>query len=217
MLFRSPDVHARPTVGTTDIGSFVDVIARVGARKDGKSLLSSEAVAHVFTRANTTSGSGVWGATVGIYRPTDWPTDRRTTPTDSDGRPRPTPTDDPDGRLRRTTLTDSDGRPRRTTPTDDPDRRLPTISDRRGVGRTEGVSAEPTHAVPDRPSGRTHITDSLSGVAADVRLKQDTRPADGAVGSSPDVPAVEYRCMIGQPSQMPYDHYGLLSYQGRAV
>ena len=69
-----PDVHARPTVGTTDIGSIVDVIARVGTRRDGKPLLSSEAVVHVFTRANTTSGSGVGGATVGIYRPTT-PTD----------------------------------------------------------------------------------------------------------------------------------------------
>ena len=63
-----PDVHARPTVGTTDIGSFVDTIVRVGARRDGKPLLSSETVVHMFTRANKTSDSGVGGATVGIYR-----------------------------------------------------------------------------------------------------------------------------------------------------
>ena len=59
------DVHARPTVGTTDIGSFVDVIVRVRARRDGKPLLSFEAVAHVFTRANTTSDSGVGGQMLG--------------------------------------------------------------------------------------------------------------------------------------------------------
>ena len=63
-----PDMHTRPAVGTTDIGSFVDAIARVGARHDEKPLLSPEAVAHVFKRANTTSDSGVGGATVGIYR-----------------------------------------------------------------------------------------------------------------------------------------------------
>ena len=91
-----PDVHARPTVGTTDIGSFVDVIARVGARKDGKPLLSSEAVAHVFTRANTTSNFGVGGQLLGY--------------TDSDGRPR-----------RMTSMDDPDGRSRPTTPTDNPD------------------------------------------------------------------------------------------------
>ena len=85
-----PDVHARPTVGTTDIGSFVDVIARVGAGKDGTPLLSSEAVAHVFTRANTTSGSGVeggncWGIPTDrlTVEGADWPTDRLADP---DGR-----------------------------------------------------------------------------------------------------------------------------------
>ena len=56
-----PDVHARPAVGTTDIGSFIDAIVRVGARHDGKPLLSSEAVAHVFKRADTASDSGVGG------------------------------------------------------------------------------------------------------------------------------------------------------------
>ena len=88
-----PDVQARPTFETTNIGLFVDAISRVGARRDGKPLLSSEAVAHVFTRANTTSGSGVEGGNCwGI------PTDRLTV----EGA-------DPDGRLR---LADPDGRPR---------------------------------------------------------------------------------------------------------
>ena len=52
---------------------------------------------------------------------------------------------------------------RRTTPTMTADNGCRQYS-------TEGMTAEQTHTVPDRPSGRTHITDSLSGVAADVRL-----------------------------------------------
>ena len=54
--------------GTSDIESFVGTVVRVGARRDGKPLLSPEAVAHVETLANTTSDSGVGGATVRIYR-----------------------------------------------------------------------------------------------------------------------------------------------------
>ena len=67
------------------------------------------------------------------------------------------------------------------------------------------------------PTGRAVESESLSGVAADIRLQQGTRPADGVSGSSPDVPAAEYRCIVGQPIQTPYDRYGLLSYQGHAV
>ena len=54
--------------GMSDIGLFVDTVVRVGAKRDGKSLLSPEAIAHVFTQANMTSDSGVGGATVRIYR-----------------------------------------------------------------------------------------------------------------------------------------------------
>ena len=67
------------------------------------------------------------------------------------------------------------------------------------------------------PTGRTHIIDSLSGVAADVRLSQGTRSTDGIFESSPDVPAAEYRHIVSQPAQMPYNRYGLLSCQGHAV
>ena len=90
-----PDVHARPTVGTTDIRSFVDAITRVGARRDGKPLLSPEAVAHVEALANTPSDSGGGGATVGIYRPTPL---RR--PTLGSVRPTPDSADRTDRRLR---------------------------------------------------------------------------------------------------------------------
>ena len=61
------------------------------------------------------------------------------------------------------------------------------------------------------------ITDSLSGVAADVRLPQGTRSADDVLESSPDVPTAEYRHIVDQPTQTPYNRYGLLSCQGHAV
>ena len=68
-----------------------------------------------------------------------------------------------------------------TTPTDDSDngcRQYPI----------EGIPVEQIHTISDWPSGRTHITDSLSGVAADVRLSQGTRLADGVSESPPDIP-----------------------------
>ena len=63
---------------------------------------------------------------------------------------------------------------------------------------TEGMLAEQTHTVPGQPSGRAQITDSVSGVAADVRLSRSTELADNVSGSSPDVPATEYRYIVGQ-------------------
>ena len=103
---------------------------------------------------------------------------------------------------------------RQTTPTMTP---IMTVDNGCRPYLTEGMPAEQTHTVPDRSSGRTHITDSLSGVAVDVRLSQGTRSADGVSESPPDDPAVEYRHIVGQSIQMPYNRYGLFSCQGHAV
>ena len=74
-----------------------------------------------------------------------------------------------------------------------------------------------TNTIFNWPNGRTHITDSLSGVAADVRLPQGTRSTDGVSESPPDDPTVEYRHTVGQAIQMLYNRYGLFSCQGHAV
>ena len=83
-------------------------------------------------------------------------------------------------------------------------------------------SISPTHcrrwqSMSDRPSGRTHITDSLLGVAADIRLPQGIRPADGVSGSLPDIPTAGYRHIVGQPTQTLYDRYEQLSCQRHTV
>ena len=54
-------------------------------------------------------------------------------------------------------------------------------------------------------------------MTADVRLPQGTRPADGVPGPSSDVSTAEYRYVVGQTTQTPYDRYRQLSYQGHAA